>query len=156
MPRSLKLPIFFTGLLILAIDQITKFVIIKKIPMDGIFFVKSHFLTFGFLPAINPFIAFGIKLPAVLIFLLFVAIVLLIIYLARRSYLTNDLCATSFLVIIVAAAFSNFIDRLIHSGVVDFISLTIYGFSWATFNLADALIVIAIITLVIKTPKKIL
>lgn len=153
MPRSLKLSVLFTGLLVLIIDQIIKFVIIKKIPADGIFFVKTHFLTFGFLPTLNPFIAFGLRMPTVLIFLLFAVIILLVLYLAKKSDLNHDRLATCLLIAIIASAFSNFIDRLLHSGVVDFISLTIYGLSWATFNLADAVIVITLIALIIKKPK---
>ena len=43
--------------------------------------------------------------------------------------------------LIVTGAISNFIDRIMYGGVVDFIELSYKNFYWPSFNVADVLIV---------------
>lgn len=47
-------------------------------------------------------------------------------------------------VLILAGSFSNFIDRLVYHGVIDFIILSYGSYSWYSFNIADAYIVIGV------------
>jgi len=51
------------------------------------------------------------------------------------------------------AAVSNLIDRIFLGGVVDYLSITIYNFTWPTFNLADCLIVVACIIFILNQFK---
>jgi signal peptidase II len=52
--------------------------------------------------------------------------------------------------LILAGAFSNLLDRLLHQGVVDFIDVYIGSFHWAIFNLADAYVVVGVIGILIR------
>jgi len=47
-------------------------------------------------------------------------------------------------VLTLSGALSNFIDRIIYGGVIDFIGISIGWFSWPVFNLADCCIVCGI------------
>jgi signal peptidase II len=46
--------------------------------------------------------------------------------------------------LILAGAFSNLLDRILHQGVVDFIDVYVGSFHWAVFNLADMYVVIGV------------
>jgi len=52
--------------------------------------------------------------------------------------------------LILAGAFSNLLDRVLHQGVVDFIDVYIGSFHWATFNLADVYVVVGVIGILIR------
>lgn len=53
-------------------------------------------------------------------------------------------------VLVLAGAFSNMVDRIMYSGVVDFILLSARGYCWPYFNIADVCIV-AGVSLMIAT-----
>lgn len=55
--------------------------------------------------------------------------------------------------LIISGAISNFIDRIIYGGVVDFISLHFKNFYWPTFNIADAGIMLGILIIVVMSLK---
>jgi signal peptidase II len=52
----------------------------------------------------------------------------------QHKHILGELC-------VLAGGFSNLLDRFVYGGVVDFIILSYRGWSWPTFNLADAVIV---------------
>lgn len=56
-------------------------------------------------------------------------------------------------VCIIAGSFSNLIDRVLYSGVIDFIILSYGNLSWPVFNIADAVIVFGIGMLVFQYEK---
>jgi signal peptidase II len=47
-------------------------------------------------------------------------------------------------ILVLSGAFSNMIDRIMYSGVVDFILLSAYGYYWPYFNIADMCIVVGV------------
>ncbi|MBK1664477.1 signal peptidase II [Rhodospirillum rubrum] len=53
--------------------------------------------------------------------------------------------------LIIGGAIGNVIDRLIHGAVVDFVDLSIAGYHWPAFNVADAAITVGAILLLIDT-----
>lgn len=63
---------------------------------------------------------------------------------------TRGLLAALSLGLIIAGAFSNVIDRLVHGAVVDFFLFHAGGFEWYVFNLADAWIVAGVIGLLLS------
>lgn len=52
--------------------------------------------------------------------------------------------------LVLGAAVSNMIDRILYGGVIDFIELACYGWSWPVFNVADILIVVGLSGIVIR------
>jgi len=52
--------------------------------------------------------------------------------------------------LIIAGGFSNILDRIIHGGVVDFISVSFNTWHWALFNIADVSINIGVIILLLQ------
>ncbi|HEX2978319.1 MAG TPA: signal peptidase II [Candidatus Babeliales bacterium] len=53
--------------------------------------------------------------------------------------------------LIIAGGLSNFIDRIMYSGVVDFILVSFGQWSWPVFNVADAAIVIGAGLMIIES-----
>ena len=53
-------------------------------------------------------------------------------------------------ILVLGGAISNIVDRILYGGVIDFIELSCYGWSWPIFNIADMIIVFSISCLVIQ------
>ncbi len=154
--RTFKLFLFILGIATVIFDQTTKF-LIKKIPETGIFLFKTDFLNLKFQLAHNPFIAFSLPVSRPLILLLSLIIFGFLIYYIQQSFKKNNLWRSTLLILIISAAFSNFLDRLFFKNVIDFISITIYNYSWPIFNFADTVIVITTVVFLIyelKNPEK--
>lgn len=146
-------------LLVIILDQLTKYLIVKNIPMNTI---GAQF--FGdFLRIIhvsNPGIAFSIghgwSLAARGI--LFRAVPLIVLIVVLGVYFRND----DFTQLqrwaisgVVGGGFGNLIDRFFRAeGVVDFIDVKFYGIfgleRWPTFNVADSAVVVCGILLIIS------
>ncbi len=135
-------------------DQITKYLIVKEIPLYG----KVHVLAFLDIVHIrNPGVAFGFlsNLPEnfrfyffILVFL--VAVVLISIFIYKTPY-TEKLMMMS-LSLILSGAIGNSIDRLRQGYVTDFMDFHWFGdpdLHWPPFNVADSCITIGVIILII-------
>ena len=154
-----KLLPFSLTVFIIVLDQITKILVIKNIPL---YTVKFSF--FGDILRIvhvrNKAIAFslGNTLPeevrAIIFSLLpLIILLLLIIYIIR----TNEIGVTQrwFLAGIIGGGLGNLVDRFFRpDGVVDFIDVKFFGIlgleRWPTFNIADSSIVVCGILLFIS------
>jgi signal peptidase II len=55
--------------------------------------------------------------------------------------------------LLLGGAVANFVDRLLGEGVVDFVDVGLGAWRWPTFNLADSLIVVSLLTLMIMSLK---
>lgn len=90
----------------------------------------------------NPYIAFGLKIPAVLFWIFWLGIIFLIFHLLyKKPRPFEALC----LIFILSGALSNLVDRISGGCIIDFIDL---GF-WPIFNLADFFITLGAIMLAI-------
>ena len=144
--------------LIIALDQVTKFFVVKYIPYQTI--GKSFFG--GFLRIIhtrNLAVAFSIgkNLSGTVRFALFTVIpvavlILLLVYFLKN----NDFSPFQRWTVagILGGGFGNLIDRIFKPmGVVDFVDVKFYGIfgfeRWPTFNVADASVVVCGILLFI-------
>ena len=156
--KSKLLPIALT-IIVVVLDQITKMLVVRFIPMNTI---GTQF--FGdFLRIIhvrNPGVAFsvGAGLSYSLRRILFsivpvVVLVLVLVIYFRNSDFTKlqrwAICG------IVGGGFGNIIDRIFRpAGVVDFIDVKFYGLfgfdRWPTFNIADSAVVVCGILLIIS------
>ena len=160
------LPFSLTAFVILA-DQIIKAVIVKIKPETGL--IKDVFNN-GFLwiwHVRNKAIAFslGENLPEAFRPVMFIVVPLLVLAFLVWYYFKSD----EFTPIqrwaaagIIGGGLGNIIDRIFRpDGVVDFISVNIYGIlgmsRWPTFNIADSSVVVCCILLLVTmffTPAK--
>jgi len=153
------LPLSLTAFIIL-VDQITKAIIVKLRP--GIGLVKDVFNN-NFLwifHARNKAIAFslGENFPDSVKKVAFIIVPVLVLGFLIWYYLNSD----DFTKIqrwaaagIIGGGIGNIIDRIFRTdGVVDFISVRLYGFlgfdRWPTFNLADSSVVVCCILLFVS------
>lgn len=149
---------FILSAVLLIADQITKLLVVIKIPIYtvawslwGDFFRIIHVRNQG--------VAFsmGSGFPEFLRVVLFIVVPIVIltgvgIYLVRTRELTNG--QKWALAGIVGGGFGNQIDRIFRpEGVVDFLDFKFYGLfgleRWPTFNIADASLVVSSILLVV-------
>lgn len=126
--------IFLSILLILA-DQITKFLVVKKIPInDSIeliedFFSLSHVRNTG--------AAFGMLSGQRWIFMVFTSIVIFFAVLALCSGRVKNNWGILSLSLIIGGGVGNMIDRIFLGEVVDFFAFNFWGYQFAVFNVAD-------------------
>ncbi len=138
-----RINLFLIFLGLVAIDQLSKYII-------------RH--TGGFYIC-NPNVAFGINIPPAIFWVIWMGIIaLLLIALYKKTIIHNSL----FIILILAGAISNLIDRLYFSCIIDFIDVGIWPASnavrsiagWPVFNLADVFIVVGAVLLLYYFIKK--
>lgn len=151
---KLKITALAIGIGVLLADQAIKFIFLWKIPDSGIFLIKNVLLAIQLKMERNPFIAFSIPIPQVLIFILTIILLAGLFYFLVQNAKHNLRVTTISLGIIMGAASSNLLDRIIHGAVVDYLNITIYNYHWATFNLADSLITIGALIIIITNFRK--
>ncbi|MFH1287860.1 MAG: signal peptidase II [bacterium] len=132
---------YMLGIILIALDQITKLLVIDKLSpgqtvpiIDGMLYfthARNPGIAFSLFPNMNKTI---IILSIVTIFLLFS------IY---RKTSSDDLWIKTALIFIASGAIGNLIDRIQYSVVIDFIDFRV----WPVFNLADTFIVIGVATI---------
>lgn len=146
-----KLVPFILSLIIIAADQITKFIIIKTI---DIYTVGSSYFDdiLRIIHVRNKAIAFslGHGLPdnfrtVLFSFVPLIILVFLIVYIIRTEEITMFQRWTA--AGIIGGGFGNLFDRFFRpDGVVDFIDVKFYGIfgleRWPTFNVADSAVVV--------------
>ncbi len=149
---------FIMGAILVVIDQITKFVVLKTIPVGarafsafGDFFWLVHHKNLG------AAFSMGDGMPAFLRVLILIVLPLgllagLVVYYFRTNEFTKlQRWAVG---LIVAGGLGNQIDRIFRpDGVIDFLSVKFYGLfgleRWPTFNVADSCIFIGGILFVV-------
>jgi len=158
--KKKALPFLLTLLVVLA-DQLSKAFIVSRWPRENTF-IKDVFGN-DFLWIIhvrNKAIAFSIGegLPDQIRALLFIILPLVVIGVLIVYYVkTNEFSLFQRWVVagIIGGGLGNLIDRIWRpDGVVDFISVNVYGFlgfaRWPTFNVADSCVVVCGILLVLS------
>lgn len=115
-------------IILIAIDQFSKYLIRQ----DGGFYIC------------NKGVAFGINVPELLFWVLWVIIFGVVIF-----YAFKNRAEIFYLSLIISGALSNMFDRLYAGCITDFIDLKI----WPVFNLADAFITIGAILVIVKNLK---
>lgn len=127
------------ALIIILLDQITKWLAKAFLPQEGLF-VTPRVLELKI--KANPGIAFGININP-FIFYPLVIILFILLYLAFKNSFPKALS------LIIGGAISNIIDRIYLGHVVDFINFQI----WSVFNLADLAIIVGAVILIFKALK---
>ncbi|WLV25699.1 signal peptidase II [Aciduricibacillus chroicocephali] len=138
---------YLLAILVIGLDQWTKWLIVKKMDLyesipviDGFFHLTSHR---------NRGAAWGI-LEGKMFFFYVVTIVVVagIVYYMQKHAKGNRPLSVS-LALILGGAIGNFIDRATRKEVVDFFDFNIFGYHYPIFNIADSALVIGIVMLLI-------
>jgi len=134
------LPFFFAALVVVALDQVSKFLIranqdILPIPGEG-FFRINYVTNVGGAFGILGNQAFLLTLTAI------VGIAAILIYVRYPPF--NSMLVRIALGLLLGGAVGNLIDRLAFGWVVDFIDIG----AWPVFNLADSAIVVGVILMI--------
>ena len=132
--------IFF---LIIFFDQLTKILVIKNfqlyeslsiLPFFNLTFIVNYGFAFGFLN--NP------SLNQIIVILVIFSIIAYFLYLLIK---TQDQFFRFSLILVLSGAVGNFIDRVLHGFVIDFIDIYLGSYHWPAFNLADSSITLGFI-----------
>ena len=133
-------------LLLVALDQITKLLVVNSFNVNDKLILIDNFLKFYYIR--NTGISFGIlSNHTFIIICLTILIIIYMIYESIKNKNNKLLLVSSSL--IISGAFGNLIDRLFRGYVVDFISFTLFKREMAIFNLADMFITFGIILYII-------
>lgn len=135
---------FFLAASVLIMDQVTKIIVAKFVPLhDSVnvipgFFRISHVLNRGaafsmFADVRSPLAPLGL-----LLFSLIVMVVITVILVRSKELLNRTNVGLS---LILGGAVGNFLDRLLQGSVVDFLAFRLGKYHWPDFNLADTAIV---------------
>lgn len=138
----------FIILLLIALDQLSKLAVLRHLAGGGeveiipgffrLLYVENRGAAFGILQEGRPlFIVITVAVIGVLLYAIY----------RKREEVKGPLRVA--LVLILAGAVGNFIDRLRLHFVVDFLSFRFFGRDFAVFNLADSFIVVGTILLMI-------
>jgi len=140
---------YLFALIVIGIDQLTKWLVIQKMDLyesipiiDHFFYITSHR---------NAGAAWGI-LQGQMVFFYIVTIFVIIglVYYMEKYARNNKLTAVS-LSLILGGEIGNFIDRLLRQEVVDFLDVMIFKYDFPIFNIADSCLVIGVILIFIAT-----
>tara|TARA_B100001057_G_scaffold89369_1_gene85591 strand:+ start:787 stop:1233 length:447 start_codon:yes stop_codon:yes gene_type:complete len=136
----------YLSLLIVIIDQISKFIVHKYMNLYDSINIIPHLLDFTYIR--NEGIAFGIYFEGGKIFFIILPIFITIylFYLLKNEEF-QDKQSQIALYLIIAGAIGNIIDRIFRGYVVDFIDFHINGLHWYVFNVADTSVTIGLIFL---------
>jgi len=133
----------FLGALIFILDRISKMAALAWCADST--HIVNQFLSFEVV--FNRGISWGMFHSASNSVFVFVSLIIAVITagLCWHAY-QQYLCGNSIFaeVCIIAGSVSNLIDRVVYSGVIDFIILSYGNLSWPVFNIADAVIVFGV------------
>jgi signal peptidase II len=150
MTRINKLHLIAFSILILALDQAIKFIILKKVLLQDFFLVNVGDLEIKLELIKNVSLSFGLPAPRIVITLIMIAVIGALVYIMIRAWAELSRVQNLTLTAIIIGAVANLSDRLIYGGVIDYLKIGYAGHYWPTFNLADAIIVGALIILIIN------
>lgn len=131
-------------LLLIALDQISKYYILSQLDLGESIHVISNF--FSITLRTNDGAAWSILSGnmAIFYFITLLAFVLFF-YLGKDVDFTNRKIYSIGFVLLIAGTIGNFIDRLVLKEVIDFLDFIIFGYDFPVFNVADMCLVIGVI-----------
>ena len=137
----------FITIIILVLDQITKFIIASSMKVGDSFEVIPNFLNIT--SHRNDGAARGIlsgKMSFFFIITIIILVVLIVFYIKEAK---NNLLMQIAISLLFAGALGNFIDRVLHGEVVDFVDTYIFGYNFPIFNVADSSLTIGVLLIII-------
>lgn len=149
---------YFYALIVFILDQVSKWFIVKRIPLGeerpvlGDFFILTSHRNRG--------AAFGILQNQRWFFIVITLIVVIgILWYMRRTIRERKILLSFALSLLLGGAIGNFIDRALFGEVVDFLQFTfdfsLFGkaiyYIYPIFNLADSAIVVGVILIFLES-----
>jgi signal peptidase II len=140
--------ILFIVLSVIALDQITKFLIIGYLPL----FDSIEILPFLHIVNIrNTGAAFGMFKSLGSSFFIGISVIAIIFV---TNLLIRNIYNSLGLSLVLGGATGNLIDRILYGKVVDFIDFSIGSYHWPSFNVADSALSVGIILILLKSVLK--
>ena len=136
---------YLIALLVIALDQLTKWMIVKKMEygesieiIENLLYITSHR---------NRGAAWGILQGQMWFFyIITIAVIIGLVYYIQKMAKEKHFCLESALGLMLGGAIGNFIDRVARQEVVDFVHTYIFSYSFPVFNVADAALSIGVET----------
>nr|EEK66219.1 Lipoprotein signal peptidase [Bacillus wiedmannii] len=146
---EMKMIYYVIALFVIAIDQISKWLIVKNmelgtsIPLiDNVLYITSHR---------NRGAAWGILENKMWFFYIITVVFVVFIVIYMQKYAKTDKLLGISLGLILGGAIGNFIDRVFRQEVVDFIHVYIFSYNYPVFNIADSALCIGVVLIIIQT-----
>jgi signal peptidase II len=138
---------YLLAAVIIAVDQITKWLIVKNMePGESIKIIENFFYITS---SRNQGAAWGILQGKMWLFYFITVVVIIgLIYFLQKNAKGKPLLGIS-LAFMLGGAIGNFIDRVARKEVVDFIHTYIFGYDFPIFNVADSSLTIGVVLLLI-------
>lgn len=121
--------------IILMLDQFLKLLINNYMEINQIVTIIPNFFSLHFVK--NTGAAFSILQGNTTFLILITVIFIILIDSLIKKEKEFNLLSTIALGLILGGMFGNLIDRIIHHGVIDYLSFSIFKYSFPIFNLAD-------------------
>ena len=134
--------------IVLMVDQIIKIIINNSLELYQVIKVIPNFFSIVFVK--NTGAAFSI-LENNTLFLIIISVIVVIIldkYIKKEEHFTT--LSIISLGLILGGVFGNLIDRIIHHGVIDYLSFSIFSYDFPIFNLADIAITTGVFIMLIN------
>ena len=140
---------FLLSLIYVALDHITKFLVIKNIPYQSFIKINDYF---NLVNISNTGVAFSMFQDNNIFFIILVSFVILfVIYFLIKNKEELTKLQTHSLLLILAGGTGNLIDRLFRGAVVDFIDIGYKDvYRWPAFNVADSCVCIGVALFIIS------
>ncbi len=141
--------LYLITILVIVLDQITKYLAVKYLKGSGSFVIVEDFLQLYYVE--NYGAAFGILQNRKVFFIIVTSIVIIsiVFFLYKNPYNLNKIMQIA-LSMLLGGSIGNLIDRIRLGYVVDFISIRIgKGYDFPVFNIADTFIVIGTFLIII-------
>ena len=140
---------YLLALLIIGIDQLTKWLVVKQMELyeqipiiENFFYLTSHR---------NKGAAWGILQGQMLFFYIITTIVIIGVIYYMEKYARGNILMSISLGLILGGAIGNFIDRLLHQEVVDFLDFIIFTYDFPIFNIADSSLFVGVVLIITAT-----
>jgi signal peptidase II len=144
--RKLRVFLFLTAFIVIAIDQITKVWVSNNLRIHQSVDVFGNYLRLYL--ANNPYLIWSIPIRNDLVYYILPSIgIIVVIFIAFRTKMTFYLFGFG---LILGGAVGNLIDRVRLGYVIDFIDMGIKNTRWPTYNIADLAIDIGLIMIVAR------
>jgi signal peptidase II len=137
-------------LIIAALDQAAKYIIVTKVPLYSAneitpFFNIVYFQNIGAAFSILK----GLGNPIFIALSIIVIIFLIILIIKEKKGLFQSLPYC----LLIGGAMGNLIDRLTRGYVVDFLDFHVFGYHWASFNVADSALSVGMVLVILMQFK---